>query len=147
MGSELRGDDIAGVWVGEELRNHLIRLGATSIQVFMGGTAPENLTGEIGRFLHGADVRASHIALVDAAEMELKPGRIALLTPEKIGGISFSTHRLPLSILVRYFEEMLHCGVTVVGIQPANTAFGAQPAPAVRKAVDEVVAAFVSVVE
>ena len=43
VGSELRGDDIAGILAAENLK------GKTSdkLQVLIGGTAPENLTGEI----------------------------------------------------------------------------------------------------
>jgi len=117
IGSDLRGDDIAGLLVIRELRSALSRSNSKIIRLFDGGTAPENLTGEIVRF------QPSHILLVDAADLGLKPGIVTLIEPEAVGGISFSTHVLPLSILANYLKSALPCRIIILGIQPGPTAF------------------------
>jgi len=99
-----------------------------NIRLFNGGTAPENLTGEIVRF------QPSHILLVDAAELGQKPGAAALIESDAVGGMSFSTHVLPLSILADYLKQSLPCCVMIIGIQARNTAFGVTPSQAIRQA-------------
>ena len=118
IGSDLRGDDIAGILVFRELRSALTGSESKIIRLFDGGTAPENLTGEIIRF------QPSHILLVDAADLGLKPGTVTLIEPEAVGGISFSTHVLPLSILADYLKSALPCRIIILGIQPGQTGFG-----------------------
>lgn len=129
IGSDLRGDDIAGLLVLRHLRAAITRSRSKTIhsdaservRLFDGGTAPENLTGEIVRF------QPSHILLVDAADLGQKPGAVKLLEPETIGGVSFSTHVLPLSILADYLKRALPCRIVILGIQPGATGFGLTP--------------------
>ena len=117
IGSDLRGDDIAGLLVLRELRTALARSRLKNIRLFDGGTAPENLTGEIVRF------RPSHILLVDAADLGLKPGDATLIESKAAAGMSFSTHVLPLSILADYLKRALPCRIIILGIQPGPTGF------------------------
>ncbi|MFA5042759.1 MAG: hydrogenase 3 maturation endopeptidase HyCI [Kiritimatiellia bacterium] len=132
IGSDLRGDDIAGILALRELRAALAGAKAQNIadriRLFDGGTAPENLTGEIARF------RPSHILLVDAADLGLKPGAATLIEPEAAAGMSFSTHVLPLSILADYLKNALPCRIMILGIQPGPTAFSAKHSPAIDQA-------------
>ena len=123
-----------------ELRRLSARTRRPAIGLFEGGTAPENLTGEILRF------QPSHILLVDAADLGLKPGTVKLIKPEAIGGVSFSTHVLPLKILADYLSQSLPCPacnaehnmagrqVMVLGIQPGRTDFGMAPSREIRAA-------------
>ena len=125
IGSALRGDDIAGLLVLRELRAAMARSrpktihseASERVRLFDGGTAPENLTGEIVRF------QPSHILLVDAADLGLKPGAATLIEPEAVAGMSFSTHVLPLSILADYLKRALPCCIMILGIQPGPTGF------------------------
>ena len=128
IGSDLRGDDIAGLLVIRALRSALVRSKSKIIRLFDGGTAPENLTGEIVRF------QPSHILLVDAAELGQKPGTVKLIEPETIGGMTFSTHVLPLSILADYLKRALPCRIIILGIQPGHTGFGTTPSRAISQA-------------
>ncbi|MCX5686330.1 MAG: hydrogenase maturation protease, partial [Candidatus Omnitrophica bacterium] len=70
IGSELRRDDSAGILVAEELEKNLKNSKARRVplKIFIGGTAPENLTGVIKKF------KPSDILIVDALEMNRKPG-------------------------------------------------------------------------
>ena len=48
VGSELRGDDVAGIMAAEQIeRISRPKTTAPELKVFIGHTAPENLTGEI----------------------------------------------------------------------------------------------------
>lgn len=134
IGSDLRGDDIAGLLVLRNLRAAISKLkniraeASARIRLFDGGTAPENLTGEIARF------KPSHVLLVDAADLGLKPGAAKLIDPEAVAGMSFSTHVLPLSILADYLKSVLPCQVIILGIQPGPTDFSSKHSPAISQA-------------
>ena len=116
IGSELRGDDIAGMLVADSLRKFKDK--NKKLKVLLGATAPENLTGEIKKF------KPSHVIIIDAADIGKKPGALACIDPEEIDKISFSTHQLPLSIMAEYLTQSLNCKIIVIGIQPKTIKFG-----------------------
>jgi hydrogenase 3 maturation protease len=136
VGSELRGDDVAGVLVARQLKAWCSRTGSTRLAGFVGTSAPENLTGEIARF------KPSWVVLVDAAHLEKEPGTVELVTREKIDGLSFSTHMLPAPIVLDYLEQTTGCRSLVVGIQLEQTGVLAKPSASVVSAVRRLVAAF-----
>lgn len=114
IGSELRSDDAAGLLVAEKLQKSKI----PKLKVFLGATAPENLTGEIIKY------KPSHIIIIDSAEMNQKPGTALLINPEEAGGISFSSHTLPIKMMVDYLSESLKSEILIIGIQPKTLMFG-----------------------
>ena len=139
IGSDLRADDAAGILVGESIikRNRSRRL-----KVFLGQTAPENLTGEIRRF------KPTHIVIVDTADMKEAPGTVLLLKPEELSkDITFSTHKMPAEVLIEYFIKSMGSAVTFVGIQPRTIKFGAKPSKDVRESAKEVASAILEVVK
>ena len=138
-GSSLRGDDGLGALVAERLADtQLIReqfdgmRASARIGVFRGDTAPENFSGEIKNF--GPDV----LLVVDTANMGLPPGTAALIPTEEIGGVSFSTHRLPLRIMLDYLRRETGCRVYLLCVQGATLAFGADMTPEVLSSADMV---------
>ncbi len=98
-----------------------------------GGAAPENFTGPVRRF------RPDLVILVDAAQMDDLPGTIRWLDWTQTEGLSASTHTLPPHMLARYLVAETGCALGVIGIQPAQNAFGAPLSPAVEAAVAEIV--------
>jgi hydrogenase 3 maturation protease len=86
--------------------------------VLNGGAAPENATGEI-RALHPA-----YVLIVDAAALGEPPGTVRLIDPANVGGASFGTHGLPLTVLASYLATEIGCVVTIIGIQPASIEYG-----------------------
>jgi hydrogenase 3 maturation protease len=141
IGSDLRGDDAAGVLVARRLIP-LCAGAASRCAVYDGGTAPENLSGEIIRFVRGRGEGArSHVVFVDTADMGLKPGSICLLERDDLAGVSFSTHQLPLSVLADYLRQSLPVEMTFVAIQPRAIAFGGSRSSAAVTAVGRVVSA------
>jgi len=118
VGSELRGDDAAGLIIAQQLKDMDEGRKGRALKVLIGGTAPENLTGEIKRF------KPDCLIIIDSAEMDKKAGHISVLEPDQIGGMSFSTHSLPLKVMVDYLKTEIEAKVIVIGIQPKNLAFG-----------------------
>ena len=131
MGNELNGDDAAGNRVADRLSAipgfpaHFMSINA--------GSLPENASGLLRRF--APDV----VILVDAADFAGQPGEIRWLEAEQIGGMSASSHTLPLSVLGQYLETEMNCRVEYLGIQPRQLEFDADLSPAVIQAVDEIV--------
>lgn len=132
VGSELRGDDSAGVQVSRTLRARLA--GNEHVLVLDGGSAPENLTGKMRKF------HPELVLFVDAAHLDETPGTIGWIPVEAIDGMSASSHSLPLSLLAHYLTEELECRVVVLGIQPGQNEVGEVLSPAVEEAIHEVVA-------
>ncbi|MGA2680088.1 MAG: hydrogenase 3 maturation endopeptidase HyCI [Sedimentisphaerales bacterium] len=122
IGSELRGDDIAGLLVAQQIEKTITKQTTSpEIRVFIGETAPENLTGEIKKF------QPTHLIIIDAAELNKEPGHIEIMEPETIGGTSFCTHSLPLKVIIGYLLESFKFQAIIIGIQPKTLTFGAQP--------------------
>ena len=142
----MRGDDAAGLLVADYLERGLrahtdSRLSpqASSLQyffrVFRGHTAPENCTGAIKQFA------PTHLIIVDAANLNKKPGVIALLEADQIGGISFSTHQMPLRLLIDYLKISISFAALVIAIQPAHLDYDRPVTPAVRHAASHLASA------
>ncbi len=122
VGSELRGDDVAGILVAQQIEKTITKQTTSpEVRVFIGETAPENLTGEIKKF------QPTHLIIIDAAELNKEPGHIEIMEPETIGGTSFCTHSLPLKVIIGYLLESFKFQAIIIGIQPKTITFGAQP--------------------
>jgi hydrogenase 3 maturation protease len=113
IGHELCGDDAVGVRLAGMLRR--LAAGNQRLLVIEAGPAPENFTGPLRRF------QPDLVLLVDAAQMNAAPGTIGWLDLQSVGGMSASSHTLPLHILVTYLVAELGCQVALIGIQPAQT--------------------------
>jgi hydrogenase 3 maturation protease len=136
VGSDLRGDDSAGLWVARALLKDDTLGRMTHLLVIEGGPAPENHTGKIRAFKPDA------VVLVDAANLDEPPGATRWISLDEIDGMSASSHSLPLSMLGSFLNSEMGCEVLVLGIQPAQNEFDAHVSPAVQAAVDQVVMDF-----
>jgi len=123
VGSPLHGDDAAGLLAAQRLQERLkTRPAAATVQVevFLGESAPENLTGAIRRFA------PTHLVILDAADLGKAPGTIRIIDPQApTANASMSTHSLPLGVLAGYLERSVGCRSVIVGVQPANGRYGA----------------------
>jgi hydrogenase 3 maturation protease len=139
IGHELYGDDAVGVWVASRLR--ALAPASESLLAIQGGSAPENFTGTLRRY--GPDL----VLMIDAALMELEPGKTGWLSWQDTSGFSASTHTLPLNILASYLTAELNCEVDLLGIQPAQTQVGAPLSPEVRQAAEGVAKSISEILE
>ena len=137
IGSDLRSDDAAGLLVAEDVKK-LLKKPGRNFKIFIGATAPENLTGTIKRF------KPSHILLIDSVDFHDKPGSIVVLSPRDIGdGVSFSTHKMPSKVLMQYFLNSFECDPVLIGIQPSSIDLGKPPSRPVVSSSKEVASAIV----
>jgi hydrogenase 3 maturation protease len=109
--------------------------GLQDIQILDGGEVPESATGTIRKF------RPTHVLVIDAAAGGHEPGTIFFVSRKKIPEDDLTTHRIPLSHLVRYLEETIGCRVILVGIEPGRLSAGAPISPQVKCAVAALVSA------
>ncbi|MCL2817941.1 MAG: hydrogenase 3 maturation endopeptidase HyCI [Clostridiales bacterium] len=129
VGSVLRADDAAGMLAVQLLQKELAAF--SDILLIAASTAPENFTGRIKAF------RPARLLVIDAAHLGLKPGEAAVIDEAAIKGVSFSTHMLPLPIVMNYLQKETGCPALIIGIQPHSTALGEKIHPKVRRAVKE----------
>ena len=112
VGSTLRSDDAAGMYFIELLDGLLEQ---DRVLFIAGSTAPENFTGVIKEFA------PDKLFIVDAAHMGLLPGEVRMVPACDIAGVSFSTHMLPIPVMLKYLESESGCEVVFIGIQPKCT--------------------------
>lgn len=116
------GDDAIGVYFvnrfNEAREDEDVSSSSYEAKAFCGGSAPESMTGEIRKF------NPSHLLIIDAANLNQKPGTIELVNTDNIEGVSFSTHRLPTRIFMDYLVKSIGCEVLILGIQPKSMNFG-----------------------
>jgi len=128
IGSELRGDDAAGLLVVSTLSDSWEREPPRiPAKTFVGSTAPENITGEVRAFA------PSHIVLIDCADLGAAPGSCALIDTSAVGGGAGSTHNMPLRVLVDFLEKTMDAEVLLIGIQPECVAFASEMREGVRR--------------
>lgn len=130
VGSELCGDDAAGMLLAENVSR---RLGQGSgWQILAGSTAPENFTGPIRAF------KPDVFIVADAADFGAEVGHARLIDPEAMEEAGFSTHMLPFRLTLDYLKQDLGCEVFILGIQAGAMEFATPASPQLRRAVEEI---------
>ena len=130
IGSELHGDDGAGVAVGRELA------GQVPWFVIEASLAPESFVVKI------ADYRPNAVMVIDAVDFGAPPGSVALIDVDRIACVAAGTHGPSLLPFIEALQMMHRCEVIVLGIQPMTTRTGDGLSPPVGQAVSRVAAAF-----
>jgi len=133
IGSAVRSDDAAGMYFIELLSDMTDQ---DNLLLIAGSTAPENFTGAI------KDFAPDLLFIVDAAHMGLLPGEAKIVPACDIGGVSFSTHMLPLTVMLKYLESESGCDVLFIGIQPRCTEYGFCMCDDVKKGVERLAGDF-----
>ena len=135
IGSTLRADDAAGMYFIELLGK---RVRKENVLLIAGSTAPENFTGVIKDFAPGK------LFIVDAAYVGGLPGEAKVVPAAEISGVSFSTHMLPLPVMLKYLESEVCCDVIFIGIQPKVTEQGFFISDEVKKGTERLVEDFLA---
>ena len=115
IGNPIRMDDFVGVKIVQELQ------GKVSEKVFLVEceTVPESYVQQIAEF------GPTHVLLIDAAIIGLKPGESRLVeTSSLISMSAFSTHTLPLRVFCEYLGKTTNAQISLLLIQPGKTEFG-----------------------
>ncbi len=133
-GSELCGDDAAGLYFIDLLCE---KINDSRFLFIKGGPAPENFTGQIKEF------QPETLLIADAAFLGLEPGDFSYVDTEKITGLPFTTHMLPLPFFINYLEAETGCKTLVIGIQPVTTQQGSGMCDKVKRGVETLAELFI----
>ena len=115
IGNPIRMDDFVGVKIIQGL------CGKVSDKVYLieCETVPESYIQPI------VDFGPTHVLLIDAAILGLKPGEARLVQPELLADLpAFSTHMLPLRLFCDCLTKMAGANVAMLLIEPKQTDFG-----------------------
>ena len=75
------------------------------------GETPESFTSRVKK------EKPSQIFIVDTANFGGAPFSFRLIAPDKVAGITFSGHNLPLTMLVKYLSAETGADIFIVGVQ------------------------------
>ncbi|HEX7482825.1 MAG TPA: hydrogenase 3 maturation endopeptidase HyCI [Candidatus Bathyarchaeia archaeon] len=115
IGNPIRSDDYVGLKIVENLRGKV----PETVCLLECETVPENYLSEIEKF------KPTHVLLVDAAFLELKPGEASLVDAERMMDYSaISTHALPLKIFCEHLKKTTDAKIGLLLIEPKNMEFG-----------------------
>jgi hydrogenase 3 maturation protease len=129
VGNPIRTDDFVGVKIVQDLNGKV----SERVHLIECETVPESFMQEI------VDLKPSHVLLIDAAVLGLKPGETRLVFPEQVTDFpAITTHMLPLRIFCEYIAKMTEAKIALLLIEPENTEFGEGLTPEVQKAAEKI---------
>jgi hydrogenase 3 maturation protease len=108
MGNELRADDAVGLQVVRFLKPYT----TNQLKVFEGHMTPEAFIRPI------CAEHPTHVLIVDAAELHMKPGVWRMLSSDEVKEDLFTTHAIPASEVAAEFQRRCSAKVAFLGIQP-----------------------------
>lgn len=115
IGNPIRTDDYVGLKIVENLRGKV----PETVCILECEMVPENYLSDIEKF------KPTHVLLVDAAFLELKPGEASLVDAERMMDYSaISTHALPLRIFCEHLKKTMDAKIGLLLIEPKNMEFG-----------------------
>lgn len=109
VGNILRGDDGIGSIIAKTFKDD----DWLSLDC---GVIPENYTSIIKKN------KPKLLVILDVVEMDLKPGNLRIISPDKISALHLTTHSMPLSFLISYLKEYTE-KIIFIGIQPKTIDF------------------------
>ena len=134
VGNTLRGDDGLGVSIVKSIVSYYIdkypqqnlNIDREINKIFDKvilincGTVPENFTGIL------KEEKPDKIVIIDSAVMGEKPGTVKLIDVRDIYSVGFSTHTLPLNVIVKYLMRYIDSEILIVGMEPEKLDFGVE---------------------
>jgi len=115
IGNPLRKDDFVGVEIVRNLQNRVSQY----VNLIECETVPESFIEPITEF------KPTHILIIDAAMLNLKPGCSELIeSGQMVNQPPVSTHALPLRIFCEYLAKTTGAKIVLLVIQPRDAGFG-----------------------
>ena len=128
IGNPIRTDDFVGVKIVQNLQGKV----PENVYLIECETVPESFIQQI------IDFNPTHVLLIDAAVMGLKPGETCLINPEQVTAIpAISTHMLPLRIFCDYITATTKAKIALLLIEPENVEFGENLTPKTQAAAEK----------
>jgi len=130
IGNEIRRDDFVGVKIVRDLEGKVPQ----NVHLIECETVPESFMDEIIQY------KPTHVLLIDAAILGLKPGEVQLFDPCKVLNVPpISTHSLPVRVFCDYVKELTKAKIALLLVEPGDTDFGEGLSGAVAAAAGRVV--------
>ena len=115
IGNPIRSDDYVGLKIVKALQGKV----PENVCLLECETVPESYILDIEQF------QPTHVLLIDAAFLELKPGEAQLVDAERMVDYSaVSTHALPLRIFCEHVQKVTGAKIGLLLIEPADMEFG-----------------------
>ncbi len=115
IGNPIRSDDYVGIKIIEGLQGRV----PENVCLLECETVPESYLLDIEKF------NPTHVLLIDAAILGLKPGEASLVDAERVLDFSaISTHTLPLRIFSEYIKKATGAKIALLLVEPASMEFG-----------------------
>ncbi|MEM3730994.1 MAG: hydrogenase maturation protease [Candidatus Bathyarchaeia archaeon] len=115
IGNPIRMDDFVGVKIVRDLRGKV----SDRVLLIECETVPESFIQPI------VDFNPTHILLIDAAILNLKPGDSRIVNPRELTNFpAVSTHMLPLRIFCECLSKMTKADIALLLIEPSKVDFG-----------------------
>ncbi len=115
IGNPIRSDDYVGLKIVKALQGKV----PDTVCLLECETVPESYILDIEQF------QPTHVLLIDAAFLELKPGEAQLVAAERMVDYSaVSTHALPLRIFCEHIKKVTGAKIGLLLIEPADMEFG-----------------------
>jgi hydrogenase 3 maturation protease len=129
IGNPIRRDDFVGVKIVQDLQGKMPK----KVYLIECETVPESFLQPIVEF------NPTHVLLIDAAILGLKPGESRLVNPEQMTALpAISTHMLPLRIFCEYITSATKAKIALLLIEPGNVEFGEGLTPEVQAAAEKI---------
>jgi hydrogenase 3 maturation protease len=130
IGNPIRSDDFVGVKIVQDLQGKMPK----KVYLIECETVPESFLQPIVEF------NPTHVLLIDAAILGLKPGEIRLVNPDQMAAFpAISTHMLPLRIFCEYITSTTtKAKIALLLIEPGNVEFGEGLTPEVQAAAEKI---------
>ena len=135
IGNPIRHDDYVGLKIVEDLRGKV----PDNVCLLECETVPESYLLDIEQF------KPTHVLLIDAAFLGLKPGLASLFDAQRIVDFpAITTHVLPLKIFCEYVKQSTGAKLGLLLIEPKSMEFGEGLSVEVQAAAQKIGAVLVS---
>ncbi|MGB9853385.1 MAG: hydrogenase 3 maturation endopeptidase HyCI [Candidatus Bathyarchaeales archaeon] len=115
IGNPIRMDDFVGVKIVQDLHGKV----SDKVYLIECETVPESYIQRI------VDFNPTHVLLIDAAVLGIKPGEAKLIKPEELKITpAFSTHMLPIRVFCEYLAKATKAKILLLLIEPKQADFG-----------------------
>ena len=115
IGNPIRQDDYVGLKIVEGLQGKV----PANVCLLECETVPESYLLDIEQF------KPTHVLLIDAAFLGLKPGSARLYNAQKIVDFpAITTHVLPLKVFCEYVKQSTGAKIALLLVEPKSMEFG-----------------------
>ncbi len=129
IGNSIRYDDFVGLKIVQDLQGKV----SDKIHLIECETVPESFMDEI------VNMKPSHVLLIDAAMLGLKPAEVRLYDAQKVIDFpAISTHMLPLRVFCDYITKLTEAKLALLLIQPKMVDFGEGLSPEVTLVAEQI---------